>query len=404
MKKWGMIAAIITAILVLAAGILVAVKKQGSRTEINLGSSSMKDLDDDRHKDDDEEDFDDDESGDFATTATETKEEYTYSDKVSKLTAMKDSIVCIDINGKVLKYKSGENEYGYTYWGTEDIDATGVLFSEIADVNGEPVLYQYMIVPSTNDAESSLVLRANLIGDDGTDTAVVEILENYAFGMNSGDTYRYTLYRKDNMIIFAGYNAVFVNADGESYWVQAYEFDGTAFKSVLNEGVSGSTIGMEDEWDDTFREIATKFDAVGLSASAQMMRESYDGVMISPNENVDKLFTVTGRNNYLTEELDWDPSKYTITLSFTNGWQSEYIFEDSNSRYLTNSDLYGLSSEELRYARNEIYARHGRRFKDEQLQSYFNSKSWYQGYRDEIPDSELNAVEIANRDLISSFE
>ena len=30
-------------------------------------------------------------------------------------------------------------------------------------------------------------------------------------------------------------------------------------------------------------------------------------------------------------------------------------------------------------ARNEIYARHGRKFNDSELQAYFNSKSWYKG-------------------------
>ncbi|MBO5460578.1 MAG: YARHG domain-containing protein [Ruminococcus sp.] len=58
---------------------------------------------------------------------------------------------------------------------------------------------------------------------------------------------------------------------------------------------------------------------------------------------------------------------------------SEYILPESNQRLLTTSDISGMSIKELNYARNEIYARHGRRFSSQELQSYFDSKSWYNG-------------------------
>ena len=83
---------------------------------------------------------------------------------------------------------------------------------------------------------------------------------------------------------------------------------------------------------------------------------------------------------------------------------TDYILPDSNTRYLTREDLAGLSAEECRIARNEIYARHGRRFKDEALQSYFDGKDWYAGTTDEVTDDMLNAYELANRDLIIAYE
>ena len=83
-----------------------------------------------------------------------------------------------------------------------------------------------------------------------------------------------------------------------------------------------------------------------------------------------------------------------------------YIFYDSDSRYLTTSDLSGLSSLELKIARNEIYARHGRLFKDSSIQNYFNSCSWYNGYisPDSFDNSILNSVEAYNIKLIKSYE
>lgn len=59
---------------------------------------------------------------------------------------------------------------------------------------------------------------------------------------------------------------------------------------------------------------------------------------------------------------------------------SEYIFEDSSYNKLDNSDVAEMTKEELQMAINEIYARHGRLFKDSSIQEYFDQKDWYIGY------------------------
>ena len=85
----------------------------------------------------------------------------------------------------------------------------------------------------------------------------------------------------------------------------------------------------------------------------------------------------------------------------------DYILPQSSSVPLTSADLYGLSMVQLRPARNEIYARHGRMFNDQTLQAYFNSKSWYRGtiapsaFKD---DAMLTKLERDNIKLIQSFE
>lgn len=85
---------------------------------------------------------------------------------------------------------------------------------------------------------------------------------------------------------------------------------------------------------------------------------------------------------------------------------AEYIIEESNSRYLSESDLYGLSDEELMLARNEIYARHGRLFNDSSIQAYFDSKAWYNGYiaPDEFDTSVFNKYENSNISFIKEHE
>ena len=96
-------------------------------------------------------------------------------------------------------------------------------------------------------------------------------------------------------------------------------------------------------------------------------------------------------------------SLYLTSLSSAS---SEYILPDSDSRYLTEDDLIGLSAEQCRLARNEIYARHGRRFQDAGLQRYFDSCSWYSGTVDpkDFSDSVFNEYERANSRLIVEYE
>lgn len=83
-----------------------------------------------------------------------------------------------------------------------------------------------------------------------------------------------------------------------------------------------------------------------------------------------------------------------------------YILPGSDYRYISESELYGFSELQLRLARNEIYARYGRKFKDQGLQDYFDSCSWYWPSISpgDFKESILNKYEKANVDLISQYE
>ena len=84
-----------------------------------------------------------------------------------------------------------------------------------------------------------------------------------------------------------------------------------------------------------------------------------------------------------------------------------YIIPDSSTRLITESELQGMSIKSLRRARNEIYARHGRTFNDDSLQSYFNSCSWYKpdsNYNYANENANLNEVEKKNIITIRNYE
>lgn len=84
----------------------------------------------------------------------------------------------------------------------------------------------------------------------------------------------------------------------------------------------------------------------------------------------------------------------------------DYILPQSSTQLLTESDLSGLSANDLMLARNEIYARHGRKFIDTQIQAYFNSKSWYHGTVEaaDFDASVLSSIERTNISFISAHE
>lgn len=87
------------------------------------------------------------------------------------------------------------------------------------------------------------------------------------------------------------------------------------------------------------------------------------------------------------------------TASYDGG---EYIFPNSHQVYLKESELLNLSDDALRLAKNEIYARHGRRFQAQDLQIYFEGKSWYHGTVEAsaFDESVFNQYEKANVVLI----
>ncbi len=86
------------------------------------------------------------------------------------------------------------------------------------------------------------------------------------------------------------------------------------------------------------------------------------------------------------------------------------IRESLSTELLTEDTLGELFTEDLRILRNEIFARHGRIFKDAELQKYFASQTWYQPNPDfkddqlvEIESKNLSAIKSAEESAISKF-
>ena len=108
--------------------------------------------------------------------------------------------------------------------------------------------------------------------------------------------------------------------------------------------------------------------------------------------------------NGIVSRISWETDMYDAYLEETE--EEEYIFPDSDKRYLTEDEVRSIPEDKLIYARNEIFARHGRQFDMPELAEYFSGKSWYNGT---VPsaafsNSVFNDFELKNIELIKRIE
>ena len=86
----------------------------------------------------------------------------------------------------------------------------------------------------------------------------------------------------------------------------------------------------------------------------------------------------------------------------------DYVLADSDARYYSTSELEQLSLWELYLARNEVFARYGRGFKNQDLVDYFATRRWYQQRYTpaefEAMPSPLNDYERKNTEAMLAIE
>lgn len=116
------------------------------------------------------------------------------------------------------------------------------------------------------------------------------------------------------------------------------------------------------------------------------------------NEDGVELVLEKGKTETITEEKE--------AVEETAGDAGGYVLPQSSSRLLTDADVAGLSLQQINYAKNEIYARHGRLFDSRELQNYFNSQSWYSGTiaPANFSESLLSDVEKKNVAFLKNLE
>ena len=185
--------------------------------------------------------------------------------------------------------------------------------------------------------------------------------------------------------------SVYTNADGTFFGLDVLSYRDGKFVELGTAGYAGSDLEEDDYFMQTVREC-------GLGITWDDLLDDPEMRLLKKTKS-DQFFRIvvsTSRVEYPGEEHDAMPTRlerhveYEGPAKYDELFASDgYIIRKSSYEYLTEADLDGLSNEELLIARNEILARHGRKFKDEELQEYFNKKSWYNGT---IEPDEFNSV------------
>ena len=110
------------------------------------------------------------------------------------------------------------------------------------------------------------------------------------------------------------------------------------------------------------------------------------------------------------EDADEDEDEDDAHSTFSDvDWESvptnQFLLADSYHTMMTERHVSRLSLKQLNIAINEIYARHGMIFEDDDLQRYFESTTWYQGTvePEDFSESWFNDVEQYNVEFLNDY-
>ena len=314
---------------------------------------------------------------------------------------------------------SVHSEKGILNWNVDDYDGDGteellvLILDNQAKIQYDPIARNSISLQMYAEEDGSIELKDTYDG-------LCPVL-GYGDKENDG----IFLKESDNKIYICGstWNTIKNYATGiiAQSFILIYEGGRFMVQAGQTESISGSEFS---ECADTVSQMADILRKIGLEKEADQLYVP----AFQFNDSVDlTLMRIIGENkgfkeDYFTSYNAEDLGKVELTLTCSDiedekGEEesepesesekaSDYILPDSDSRYLTDSEVRGLSANELMLARNEIYARHGRKFKDSGLQDYFNSKSWYRGTvdPDDFSMDVFNEYENKNLELIQKYE
>ena len=219
-------------------------------------------------------------------------------------------------------------------------------------------------------------------------------------------------------------------ANGEEWQFTAVAFDGTQFVEISSAVLEGSGWSEEEEipvWNalaavglypsDIIRTSVA--DQIGnlkmLNSIRRYMITEYDEINQFMSDGTEKVmqYGQTCFHSYVNEGIQNKMNGVFSKELSTKGvelQEDDYIIPGTDSRYITEADLVHLSAYDILLARNEIYARHGYIFNNEELDAYFRSKSWYipsvsgLDFTEEYAAQVFNEYEMVNIGTIVQYE
>lgn len=160
---------------------------------------------------------------------------------------------------------------------------------------------------------------------------------------------------------------------------------------------NGSSASLKDAVQEEAKSSGNESNDVSESDAGESVSEEDAG------EGGDNMTTEQPTTEEVTEAATTEAAKSKAkTASQVMDADDGYIFPDADSSYVSKSSVKKLSDEELQYAVNEIYARHGLKFTKKLNKERFEKKAWYVGSVDDQDDISLNKYEKKNVDIMAA--
>lgn len=188
--------------------------------------------------------------------------------------------------------------------------------------------------------------------------------------------------------------------------------------SVLSDTSTSETTTTTEVTTTTFSETTTQRETTTVSRIVPNITGMYKDSAIDMLRNngikyrLDYEYSSTYEKDYVFSQSPssgaFMSDNQIVTVYISRGElpvSTDYILPYSDIEYISESELVGMDKRTSELALNEIYARHGRKFNDSSIQSYFNEKSWYDGFiePEDFSDSVFNKYETKNIAAIDSY-
>ena len=342
---------------------------------------------------------DEDESDDESADESDVKNEEIVSlDSEALLQKKISELNQITLDG--MKYKHLWN--GSYYDSTGLAPTNGVFANNLLDWDGDGQLeiLSFSLEHQSGDGNPyhSVILTVYEVEDNevfASDKIAVSSLFQNGYDVGS---FRVML-KDDKYLCIDNSILCYLEGDGAEVFMLVLTYDGNKINTYANADYMGS------DWYEVGRlnpAFISKMNTIGLARTAYLMLNTDHFYFSTSDDGIIPLFKVRAD---LNGEFN-DPVCTTILSVICGNEENDYILPDSSRRILDASEIEGLTKEQLRIARNEIYARYGWNFEDTTLQSYFDNKVWYRENYDvqNITDDDLTEIERKNLDLIMSAE
>lgn len=165
-------------------------------------------------------------------------------------------------------------------------------------------------------------------------------------------------------------------------------------KFIKNNNKPATEISKQNDFQKSAQGIADE-----PTAAPEITEAPTENPTKKPKKKVKKTPEPNDYDDDYSDEDDYDDSD-------DYDYYDEYIIPDSDVRKITKSEVLALSKDERWIAKNEIYARYGRMFNNQDLQEYFDGLDWYipTTSPDDFDESVFSKVEKYNVRLLAKYE